>query len=224
MNKYLKYAIVSGLLAVSVGICGTAIVVQSENGYVGSMMYGPLIMAFGVLCFLTLFGGLVTLTKPAGPALLLATLLLPVSFLGTAGIAKYFEWGAYREEPMVSFPPPIANKVVFRSDATDEQIERFWTHIIGTSDSEGGMSFRPGVRSATRSGHRTITSAFRDDATEEEKDYIRERIRNYRPVHQYLENVDTLQQKHPEPNIDNVNTKKPVVIAPREPNTFKTVQ
>jgi hypothetical protein len=48
-----------------------------------------------------------------GICLLLSAFLLPVSFLASCLIAKYFEIGAYRHQPMTPIPV-AANNVVLK--------------------------------------------------------------------------------------------------------------
>jgi hypothetical protein len=224
MKTIHKRLLATTILALGVGALAIVPVVNSDNGYVAGYVFFPLFCLICITAFILFFAGLVTITKAPGPYLLLASILLPVGFVGAAFVSKSLVLGAYKEDPMVSFPPPIANKVEFKLDATDEQIEKFWTQIIGYSETLGGMSFRPGVVSAARSGHRTITFAFRDNATDEQKNDMRERINNYPPVQRFLESVDTRPTETPEADIDNANTKKPVKVEPREPSRVEIVR
>lgn len=129
---------------------------------------------------------------------------------------------------MQSIAAPIGNKVLFKKEATHEEIERFWTDIIGyPTDDKGGHWSRPGVSGGFRpldeNGHQVIIFSFRPEASEEEKNDVRQRINNYAPVFQFLENVDTTQVETLEPEIDNSTATKPVSNATREPKTFKTL-
>jgi hypothetical protein len=103
---------------------------------------------------------------------------------------------------MVSWPPLVANKVVFKKEATEQDIDFFWTDIVGYPTS-GGRWSRPGIGSVVRTqsegGHEVVTFSFRPDASEEQKADIRTRIDSYAPVFQYLENVSTADPVPPSP-------------------------
>ena len=142
-------------------------------------------------------------------------LALPAGFFGSANTAKLLELGAYREEPMTPIVAPIANKVLFKKDATHDEIERFKTAVI----SHQGVGSRGD--NGEENGHRVVVFEFWPDASEEQKNEIRERIKNYPPVYQYLENVDTTTPQVPSP-ANPTNTKQPHTVP--EPNTFKHTQ
>lgn len=109
---------ISTLLSIISGLAISLLVIGSENGYVGSMV-------FGLLFFLILFVVLVLLVSSLfclsfnkdilGLCLLISALLLPSSFLLSCLIAKYFEIGAYRQEPMIPFP--VATNIALTKQA-----------------------------------------------------------------------------------------------------------
>ena len=153
-----KRLLITGVASLALGALGIIPVVNSENGYVAGYVYFPLILLIGFGCFVMVLAGLITMTRTEGPYLLLAAILLPVGFFGAALVSKSLELGGYREEPMRPITPPIANKVLFKSGASNEEIERFWTHVIGyPTDDRGGHWSRPGVGGAFRPGPKTLT-------------------------------------------------------------------
>lgn len=213
MRPIYKRLIITAVASLGVGALAVIPVVNSENGYVAGYVYFPLIFLIGIVCFGMVLAGLITITRTEGPYLLLAAVLLPVGFFGAAFISKSLELGAYREEPMRPITPSVANKVLFKSEASHDEIEQFWTHVIGyPTDDRGGHWSRPGVGGAFRpgpqNGHEVIVFSFTPSATEEEKNDVRERIRNYPPVYQFVENVDTTPAETPVPDGDNSIPKK----------------
>jgi hypothetical protein len=216
MNSHTR-VFLAFILPLVVGCVLLLPVINSDNGYVAGFVFLPLFLLVLLLSIVLFVASLIAIGVKGRPGMwwLPSGPLVFAGFFCLAVVAKQFEIGAYKEDPMVSFPPPIANKAVFKPDATEEEIDRFWTHIIGYPDEQEGMSFRPGILAAARSGNRVITFAFRDDVTDKQKNDVRERIKNYEPVFQYLENVSTSSY---EPN-DESNTKKP--INAREPTKLK---
>lgn len=173
-------------------------IVTSQNGYVAGLVFLPLFFLLAITCLVLFIIGFAFLFREntVGLYFLFAMLALPAGFFGSAVTSKQLEIGAYREEPMSPIAAPVGNKVLFKTEATHDEIERFWNEIIGyPTDDKGGTWSRPGVGGGFRPGpegeHEVIVFSFAPDATEEEKNDIRERIRNYSPVHEYLENVDT---------------------------------
>ncbi len=229
MKPIHKNLLITAITSIGIGAFAILPVVFSDNGYVAGFVFFPLLLLIGIVAFILFFAGLVTVTKKIGPFLLLSSILLPSGFVVAGIISKQLELGSYREQPMRPIAAPIANKVLFKKEASHEKIEMFWTDIIGyPTDDRGGHWSRPGVsggfRPGDENGYEVIVFSFRPEATEEEKNDVRERIKNYPPVYQFLENVDTTPVETPKLEADNSNTKKAVNVAPREPNTFKTVQ
>lgn len=189
--KLFGRVILAVVLPIAVGCLFILPTITSDNGYVAGFVFLPFFILAILLSVGLLLGGLIATGIKGRPGLwwLPAGPLLIVGFLGLAFIAKEFGWGAYREQPMIPFPPPIANRVDFKQNATHEDVEGFWTHVIGYQTDGDGAYFRPGVQSAVRSGERTVTFAFRADATDEQKADIRVRISAYSAVERYVENV-----------------------------------
>ena len=219
MKIFYKKLFFSTVASLVTGAAMVVPIVTSENGYSAGLIMSLLILLLAGICVILFIIGFAFLFREnmIGLCFLLAMLALPTGFFGTAITAKQFELGAYREEPMTPIAGPVANKVFFKKGSTHEEIERFWTHVIGyPTNDRGGHSSHPGVRGGFRpgpeNGHEVIAFEFRSDATEEEKADIRERIKNYPPVHQYLENVDTtpIQDETPPPNPG--QTKKAVTV------------
>src|SRR5690242_15231875 len=112
MKPVYKNLLLTALGSLGLGALAIVPVVDSDNGYVAGFVFLPLLLLIGIVVFVLFIAGLITITKPAGPFLLLSAVLLPTGFFGGAFVAKTLELGAYREEPMIHFPPPIANKVL----------------------------------------------------------------------------------------------------------------
>ena len=228
MKPIHKRLFATTILALSVGALAIVPVVNSDNGYVAGYVFFPLLCLIGLAAFILFVAGLVTIVKGPGPYLLLASIMLLAGFFGAAFVAKSLELGAYQEQPMRPIAEPIANKVLFKKEASHEEVERFWSHVIGYPTGPTSHWSIPGVgggfRPGPERGHEVIVFSFRPEATEEEKDVVRERIRNYLPVYQFLENVDTRPTETPEPDIDNTNTKKPVKTPQIEPSNLRIVR
>jgi hypothetical protein len=82
------------------------LVITSENGYVGSMIFGLLFFALIFIVLLLFFISIFCFAvekNTVGFCFLISTILLPASFLLCCLTAKYFEIGAYRQEPMIPF-------------------------------------------------------------------------------------------------------------------------
>ena len=218
MNPIYKKLLITALWSLGLGALAIVPVIHSDNGYVAGYVFFPILLLIGAAALLLFIGGLITVTKPAGPFLLLFAFLLPVGFFAGGFVAKTFELGAYREQPMFHFPPPIANKVLFKKEATHDEIERLWTHIIGYPTGETSSWTRPGIegaaRTAAENGHEVVTFSFRPEATEDQKSDIRARINSYPPVFHNFEDVPTATPaaSTSPSTVSNVETKKYVVI------------
>ena len=180
-------------------------IVTSQNGYVASFVFLPLLFLLAVICLILFIVGIVFLIREnaIGLYVLLAMLVLPAGFFVSAFTAKQLELGAYREEPMIPIVAPIANKVLFKKEATHDEIENFKTQMIGVA-SRGD--------NGEENGHRVVVFEFWPDASEEQKNEIRERIKHYPPVYQYLENVETTPASVKPPASGPGPTKEPVTI------------
>ena len=94
-------------------------IITSENGYVGGMMVLPLLLLISVLCLFLLIAGIFNFilgNKSLGLCLLSMVFSLPASFILFCLIAKYFEIGAYRQDPMIPFP--VAANIAILKDVT----------------------------------------------------------------------------------------------------------
>lgn len=203
MKPVYKYLLVTIVSALGLGVLAIAPVVNSDNGYVAGFVFLPLLFLIGIIAFILFFVGLVTITKKAGPYLLLSALLLPTGFFGAALIAKQLELGAYREEPMIPFTPQVANIVLFKKSATHAQIEHFLENTLSTQRPDGrGHEHLPGVqgtgRLSPRDGHEVVDFSFFANATDDQKRYVYDRIRSSPIVYELRENVPTKDYMPPE--------------------------
>jgi hypothetical protein len=107
MNVNYKLLGISSFCAAAVGFAIATIIINSENGYVGSIVFFPLFLLVifaGLVLFIISIIGFSLDRKNLGLCLLFSAFLLPTSFITSCLIAKYFEIGAYRQQPMVPFP------------------------------------------------------------------------------------------------------------------------
>ena len=218
MSSLIKNLLLSVLLPTALGFLAVIPIINSQNGYVAGYIFLPLFLLVVFASFGLFIGGLIATGIKGKPGLwvLLSSIMLLGGFLGTAMLAKEFEIGSYHEDPMIHYPPPIANKVLFKRSATNDEIERFWTEVVGYPTGEGSHWTRPGIevvmRTAAEDGHEVVTFAFRPNATEDQKADIRTRINSYPPAYQYFENVPTAVVE-PQPSLSSINvvTKKAIV-------------
>ena len=126
--------------SVGAGVLATAIIADSENGYAAGFVALPLLCLELLACIVLVIVGFVFLFRENLACLYFfsAALLLPVSTVGSAMLAKEFEIGAYKIEPMRPFPPLVANKILFNRDVTSEGVQDFWRNVLsepsGTSE------------------------------------------------------------------------------------------
>lgn len=224
-----KLILFTAIASIALGLSAVAIVVNEPNGYIAGFTFFFLFLLITLGSGALIIGGIVTAiinqTRRFAPLLVLAAVLLPSSFFVGASVAKQFELGAYRQEPMVTFPPSVANKVLFKKEATHDEIEKFWSHVIGYPTGGSSHWTRPGVaggaRTPAENGHDVVIFSFRPDATGDQKADIRARIKAYSPIYQFLENIDTNPKETPPP-VENQDSppKKEV----REPTRFEHPQ
>src|SRR5688500_945097 len=107
MNVNYKFVVISSFCATAIGFALATLIINSENGYVGSMVFFPLFLLVifaGFVLFIISIIGFSFEKKGLGVCLLFSAFLLPASFIASCLIAKYFEIGAYRQQPMIPFP------------------------------------------------------------------------------------------------------------------------
>jgi hypothetical protein len=178
-----------------VGCGGTALVASSQNGYSAGFVFIPI---FLFICFASLLLFVISviclgLKNKFGWWLLLSTFLLPASFISSALTAKYFEIGAYRQEPMILLNDEINNIVVFKADTTNGQVNDFWEKTMSIEREDGrGYNHLPGVgsmtRIQTRNGREAIAFSFFSSATEEQRQFVFTTVKSSPIVFQLLEN------------------------------------
>jgi Zn-dependent membrane protease YugP len=111
MNVNYKLLSISSFCAVAIGCAISTVIINSENGYVGSIIVFPLLLLVSFVGFILFIIGFIVLSfdkKSLGVCLLFSAFLLPASFIASCLIAKYFEIGAYRQQPMISFPVAVS--------------------------------------------------------------------------------------------------------------------
>lgn len=195
MNAVYRNLAISSLVSIGFGIGGTMLIVNSANGYVAGFVFLPIFFFLGLVSLILFVVGFICLglKNKSWTWVLLSAFLLPASFFSTCLTAKHFELGAYRQEPMIPFPEEISNVILFRTGATNEQINEFWDKNVSIEQADGrGYSNLPGVgtmgRNQTHNGHEVIDFSFFPNATEEQKQFVFAKIKSSPLVYQLLEN------------------------------------
>ena len=104
----------------AIGFAVATLIINSENGYVGSMIFLPVFLFVIIAGFVLFIISIIVFSfdkKSLGASFLISTFLLPTSFLAFCLIAKYFEIGAYRQEPMIPFPISAITIVLEESES-----------------------------------------------------------------------------------------------------------
>lgn len=215
MSANYKNFIITFLTSFVVGCGATLIVANSENGYTAGFVFLPL---FFLICITTLalfISGIVCLILKSkfAPWLLLSAVLLLTFFLSSAMIAKHFEIGAYRQDPMISFSDEVSNVVIFKEGATNDQIEDFWQTVMSSKRSDGrGYETIPGVRTTMRTkprnGQDAISFSFFSNATEDQRQFVISKIKSSPIVYQILENQPNEPNDNSSSNVKNRRIKK----------------
>ncbi len=195
MNTIYRNFVISSLVSIGIGFSATMLVVNSENGYVAGFIFLPLFLFICVASLILFIVGLISLglENKSWAWLLLSAFLLPASFFSACLIAKYFEIGAYRQEPMISFLDEVNNVIVFKEGTTNKQVNDFWQTVMSLNRDDGrGYSHLPGVRTMTRlqsqNGREAIGFSFFPNATEEQKQFVFAKVKSSPMVYQFLEN------------------------------------
>jgi len=178
------------LISLALGAGATWMVVDSPNGYIGSINSFLLFVAICFVSIVLLIPGLITIKTVGGRCLVLAAVLLPVSFVGFGLAAKQLELGAYHEQPMVRTIPEGLNKVVFKKGITTEQIDEFSTKTLAV-ERRDGQEYRSavGVIMALQidDGHEVLGFGFMDTATVEQCEQVYSRVRSSPIVFKLIE-------------------------------------
>lgn len=183
------------LLSFVIGSGAISLVVRSDNGYVAGFVFLPILFFISLLSLILFIVGfiLLVLKEKSAPWILLSAVLIPSFFISSGLIAKHFEIGAYREEPMVSIPEEISSIIVFKKGVTNDQVNDFWNTILSTEGSDKrGFETIPGVRTIsslqTKNGNEAIAFSFFPNATEEQKQFVFTKVKSSPIVYQLLEN------------------------------------
>ena len=173
----------TAILSAVAGSIPTAILASADNGYIAGYFILPLLILFGIVCVLLLISAILFIAKDKfaiGLYFLLSILLVPAFWLGSASVAKHFEIGAYRIEPMRPIIPPIANKIIFKKGVSSDEVQAFWRDVLSTPHPGGGSMSLPGVQSMSTAmpedGHEVLLFSFFETATDEQKAAVRDRI------------------------------------------------
>lgn len=193
------------VVSLGLGALGVVPIVQSENGYVAGYIVLPLFFLLVLACLVLFIVGIAFLCfeKKAGFYLLVAMLMLPVGFLGSALLAKHFEIGAYRVDPIDPMTPEISNIVFLNKNVTNAQINSFWNETLATEREDGrGHTSLPGIHGVgglpAKEGHEVVEFSFFPNATEEQREFVYSRVRASPIVFKLLENVSTKDYTVPE--------------------------
>lgn len=173
-------------------------VVTSDNGYVAGFVFFPILLLGALTCLVLFIVGIAYLVfeKTFGLYFLLAMILLPTGFFGAAFTAKYFEIGAYREEPLVPMTPPVGNIILFRKGTTQDEINSFLDTSFSVHREDGrGYDLLPAIRGRGSlpdfDGHPAFEFHFFANATVEQREYAVSLARSSPIVAEVKENVST---------------------------------
>lgn len=204
MNTKIRRLLATIAASVGVGVLATAIIASGENGYTAGFIVLPILIFEGLVCLVLYIVGVANIAKDnlVGFYFLVAVPLLPIATVGSGMLAKKFEIGAYRVEPMTPIIPPIANKIVFKKGITDTEVQEFWREVLWEPHASGrGEMSLPGIQSIgtnpSEDGSEIIVFSFHSNATEEQRSFVRNKITSSPKVQQLLENVDTTVKEAP---------------------------
>lgn len=202
MRVMIRNLAITFLISAAFGCGAIIIVANSENGYVAGFVFLPLFFLICVATLVLFFVGLICLglKNKFSASLLLAAVVLPVSFFSSAFAAKHFEIGAYYQEPMISFFDEVNDVIVFKEGTTNQQIEEFLNRTLSLERLDGrGFANLPGIRTMTRiqprNGREAIAFGFFPNATEEQKEFVYSRVNSSPILHQLLKNGSLKEQK-----------------------------
>lgn len=203
MSAIYRNFIVTFLVSVVIGCGATLMVASSANGYVAGFVVLPLILLIGVASLILFVVGCICLGFKSSVAswLLLSAFLLPASFISSAMVAKYFEIGAYHQDPMIPISDGINSVVVFEKGTTNDQINDFWEKTMSLERTDGrGYDHLPGIRTMMqiqpRNGRDAMAFGFFPNATEEQRQFVFSRVRSSTIVYQLLENESLIEQNN----------------------------
>ncbi len=223
MKAVYKNIFLTFLVSFLIGGGAILSVVRSDNGYVAGFVFLPLFFFIALLSLILFVIGFILLgsKEKSAPWVLLSAVLIPASFICSGLIAKHFEIGAYREEPMVSFTDEVTNIVLFKEGTTNDQINDFWNKTMSIERADGrGHDHLLGVRTMGRNqpknGHKTIDFGFFPNATEEQKQFVFAKVKSSPIVYQLLEN-----QSIKEWNANSENPSRSNSNAPLQKGVFK---
>jgi hypothetical protein len=193
-----KKFLITILISLGLGILAIVPIVNSQNGYVAGYLVLPLMLLIGIGCLILFIIGIALLIneKKIGLYFLLAVILLPTGFIGSALIAKRLELGAYREDPMVPLIPELSNIVLLNKGVTNDEINAFWNETLSTQRDDGrGHTSLPGIhgigRLSAKEDHEVIEFSFFTTATEEQREYVYAKVSSSPIVFKLLKNVPT---------------------------------
>ena len=221
-SRLVKNLLLSVLLPLGLGILAILPVINSDNGYVAGFVFLPLFILVLLGAAGLFIAGLVATGMKGKPGLwvLLSAPMLFCGFFGGGMVAKQFEVGAYHEDPMVPLTPPVTNIVLFKKDVTNDQISQFWNETLSTSRPDGrGSDSLPGIQGIGRlgdyDGHDVVEFSFFESATEEQRQYVYDRVMASPFVDELRKSVLSRDyMPTPEPVTDNQsqNTEKAVTV------------
>ena len=195
MSKISDRLILSIVLPLIIGCVAIMPVIYSENGYVAGFVFFPLFLLVGAASLILFVIGLIGLASKSKSAawLLLSAILLPASFISLGLVAKFFELGAYRQEPMTSISDGVNNIVVSKEGTTNAQINDIWEKTMSLERADGkGYEHLPGLGTMmqiqSRNGHEAMAFGFFSSASEEQRQVVFSKVKSSPIVYQLLEN------------------------------------
>lgn len=188
-------------LSALAGAIPIAIIASAENGYVAGYVVLPLLLLECVICVFLFIVAIVLIAKEKfafGLYILLSVLLLPTFTFATAIVAKHFEIGAYKIEPMRPLIPIVANKILFNRDVTRDGVLGFLQNELN-DPLDAIQSIGNGN---PEDGREVVVFSFFENASEDAKEVARQKILTSPKVHKIVEDVDTRLPTTPSSTID----------------------
>jgi hypothetical protein len=196
-----KYLSIAAIISIGLGIAATAVVSNNSSGYVAGFTWLYFLVLIAIASLILFVLGLILLSAKTqlGVSLILSSILLGGSYLVSSFVVKKFGLARYSNEQMTPIIPEVSNLVVFKKDATHEQIENFWAIPLS----------RPGVSGVGRNpaiqGYENISFSFFSNATEAQREDVIQAVKSSPIVYKLMENVSTSQ-------VDKVDDSLPLPI------------
>jgi hypothetical protein len=194
-----KFAIAFGICLI-LGFFPAFIVSRETSGYVAGMTHGILIIFFGlpflVFAFILVLAAALKNNAQYSIIFLMGLFLVPVSFVVSLKLMEFTKIARYKQvsEEIRPFENDSTNglTVVFKKDVSFDVVQKFTNETFFPWNSAVGFTHESGVCSSSSSpdinNHR-IEIFFFCNATEDQKQKLREKLRFSEIVYKFYENI-----------------------------------